>query len=430
MNTQSQLKVFRSSGYDYLYVYYKLGKNMLRIPTDKKIVNGKMTKDLLFSSKVEGFEELNKTIMEMMQKVDDYIYVKLREHFPVISQKECKKFIQERYMRGDLFSGKRYEPLKPKPESKSLVDYIEDYVKYRKSKNTRRNTAKEFTTMLNRVKAFDLYNNQITYLKDINFSWSDKFEEFLNNNAKNGKDESGKTKYGYDSGTVEKTYTILITVLYHYYKRKDEQNIDLSDKFTLAGFKRGDKSKNLANPLTFEQFQVLYNHKFEEAYLELTRVRFCLQCSTGLRFGDIHRITSENIDNDRIVIEPAKTAHLNKIIYIDLNAYSKSILEQLQFNTGALKIENAPYNRNIKTMFKKMQTKYPDMNFKDDYGSHCARDTFISICVTKGVDFKTILLWTGQTSYSVMDRYIFTTDDYKAGQMAKAFKELPVQTAQ
>jgi hypothetical protein len=426
MNTKSQLKVFRSSGYDYLYVYYKLGKNMLRIPTDKKIVKGKMTKDLLFSSKVEGFEELNKTIMEMMQKVDDYIYVKLREHFPVISQKECKKFIQERYMRGDLFSGKRYEPLKQVVKSKSLITYIEEYIEFRKSKNTRRNTAKEFTTMLNRVKAFDLHYKQITYLKDINFTWSDKFEEYLNNKAKNGKDEKGKDKYGYDSGTVEKTYTILITVLYHFYIRKDEQNIDLSDKFTLAGFKRGKKSKNKANPLTFQQFQTLFNHKFDEHYLELTRIRFCLQCSTGLRFGDLHRITSEKIDNDRIVIQPAKTAHLDKTIYIDLNPFSKSILDQLQYNTESLKIENAPYNRNIKTMFQQMQNDFPKMNYRDDYGSHCGRDTFISICVTKGVDFKTILLWTGQTSYTVMDRYIFTTDEYKAGQMEKAFEELPV----
>ncbi len=60
---------------------------------------------------------------------------------------------------------------------------------------------------------------------------------------------------------------------------------------------------------------------------------------------------------------------------------------------------------------------------KDNYSSHCARDTFISICVTQGIDFKTILEWTGQTSYTVMDRYIFTTDEYKAGQMSKAFSE-------
>src|SRR5664280_521710 len=109
MNTQSQIKVFSSSGYDYLYIYFKLGKNMLRIPTEQTLVEGKMTKEMLFSAKVEDYEAKNKKIIEIKSKVDDYISVKLKEHYPTISQKECKKFIQERYMRGDLFSGKRYE---------------------------------------------------------------------------------------------------------------------------------------------------------------------------------------------------------------------------------------------------------------------------------------------------------------------------------
>ncbi len=421
MKTQSQLKVFKSAGYDYLYIYYRLGKNLLRIPTNEKIVEGKMTQSNLFSAKVENYEKKNREITELKFKVDSYIQVKLKEHYPTLNQTECKKFIQEYFMRGDLHSGKRYEPLKPKTETKSLVNYIEEYIEFRKRNNARRNTAKEFTTMLNRVKAFDLYSKQTSYLNEINFTWSDKFEEYLNNKAKNGKDEKGKDKFGYDSGTVEKTYTILITTLYHYYKRKDELNLDLSDKFTIEGFKRGKKSKNKANPLTFEQFKALFNHKFDEEHLDLTRIRFCLQCSTGLRFGDIHRVTEENIDDDRIVIKPAKTAHLDKEIYIDLNIFSRSILEKLQYNTSGLKIENAPYNRNIKAMFKKMQIEKPELKFRNDYGSHCGRDTFVSICVQKGVDFKTILLWTGQTSYTVMDRYIFTTDEYKVGQMKKAF---------
>ena len=54
-------------------------------------------------------------------------------------------------------------------------------------------------------------------------------------------------------------------------------------------------------------------------------------------------------------------------------------------------IENAPYNRNNRTMSEKIQTEKPDMKFRTDYGSHCGRDTFISICVQQGVDFKPIL---------------------------------------
>ncbi|MCX6247154.1 MAG: hypothetical protein NTW10_05425 [Bacteroidetes bacterium] len=408
MNTNSKLKVFKSNGYEYLYVYFKLGKNILRIPTNEKIIKGKMMKDLLFSTTVDNAERKNRALAELKQKVDDYIAVKSREYYPVISQTECKKFLQERYMRGDLMSGKRYIPLAPiQVTKKTLTNYVEDYIQHRKKNNTPRNTLKEFTTLLHRLTNFDIYKKSPTYLADINMTWSDDFEAFLTPK--------------YQSGTIEKTYTILITVLYHYYERKEEAGLDLTDKFTIKNFKRGTKSRNMANPLTIEQFKTLYKHKFDEDYLEKTRIRFCLQCSTGLRFGDIHRITPEMINSNRIIIEPAKTKKYEIKAVIDMNQYSKKILELLDYNTKSLKIENAPYNRNIKAMFKVMQEKYPDMKYQANYGSHNGRDTFISTAVQAGVDYKTILIWTGQSSYSIMDRYIKPTDEYKAGQMSKVF---------
>ena len=87
MKTQSQLKVFKSAGYDYLYIYYRLGKNLLRIPTNEKIVEGKMTQAMLFSAKVENYEERNREITELKYKVDSYIQAKLREHYPTIMEK-------------------------------------------------------------------------------------------------------------------------------------------------------------------------------------------------------------------------------------------------------------------------------------------------------------------------------------------------------
>ena len=72
-----------------------------------------------------------------------------------------------------------------------------------------------------------------------------------------------------------------------------------------------------------------------------------------------------------------------------------------------------------------MQIKYPALNFKDDYGSHCAQDTFISTCVQNGVDGKPILQWVGQSSYAIMHRYIKVTDEYQQNQMKKAFGKVP-----
>ncbi len=413
-NATSTLKIIKTGSYEYLIVYYKRGKDILRIPTGEKVIKGKMTPQLFFDKTVEGYYLKNIKLMDLLNGVDAYIMFEIKKPNPSFKQGDCLEFIKQggrQYIYNKIAAGEDATSIviPNGKKDKPLVQYIEEYIKYRKDRNTARNTAKEFTTMLNRLKAFDKKRKKTTFFSDITLVWSDEFERFLMKK--------------YSSGTIEKTYTILITVLYHYYERKEELGLGLSDKFQSKNFKRGTKSRNLANPLKFEQFKTLYNHTFDEDYLEKTRIRFCLQCSTGLRYGDIHRITPEIIDHDRILLVPQKTERYNITAEIDLNPYSKEILEQLKYDTSSLKIENAPYNRNIKAMFQKMQEKYPDMKFKDDFGSHNGRDTFISIAVQSGVDYKTILLWTAQSSYSILDRYIKTTNEFKADQMKKAFQK-------
>jgi integrase len=395
-----------------LIVYFKKGKDILRIPTGLKVEKGKMTSTLSFSKKADDYFAKNIKLGDLCTGVNAYIMFESRKPNPRFYQADCLDFLKNGLFKSKLVRQSPAETnsktVSGSKDRKSLVNYIEDYIQYRKDRNTTRNTQKEFTTMMNRVKNYDKDRKKTTVLSDINFTWSDSFERYL-------------LKKKYSSGTVEKTFTILITCLNHFYVRKDEMNLDLTDKFRLKGFKRGEKSRNMANPLTFDQFKTLYNHKFVEEYLERTRIRFCLQCSTGIRFSDIHRIKPDMIHEDRIIIKPVKTERHNITAEIDLNPFSRELLSNLNYNTSGLRIENAPYNRNIKTMFEKMQTEKPNLKYRTDYGSHCGRDTFISICVAAGVDFKTILIWTGQSSYSVLDRYISTTNHYKAGQMQKAF---------
>ena len=270
--------------------------------------------------------------------------------------------------------------------------------------------------MKNRLMKFDEHRKKPTLLHDINITWSDQFETFLLNEIKNGE------KKGYGLGTIEKTYTVLITVLYHFYERISQSKIIMTDDFQKKGFKRGKKSKNEANPLNKEQFQTLYCHKFEEEHLELTKKRFCLQCTTGLRFGDIDRILPKMIKNDVLIIIPHKTMHLEdpKPAIIPLNKYSKEILDEFNNNTSSLHIRNQPYNRNLIDVFNVMREKYPDLDF-GGYSSHDGRDTFISMAVERGVDFKTILEWTAQSSYSIMDRYIKTTEEHKIRKMEETW---------
>lgn len=310
---------------------------------------------------------------------------------------------------------REYFPNRPE-NRKTLIDYIEDYYQFRKKRNHPQGTIKEFKNVKNRVIAFDKFRGKKSYLDELHTLWSDDFEEYMLNHAEN------RGSKGYSLGTIGKTYTILITVLYHYHRRKGVLGLKMSDDFLFKEWKHGKPSKNQANPITPRQLQALYNHRFNEKHLELTRVRFCLQCFTGVRYSDLHRITPDTIkENKRIVIKPVKTERYETISSIPLNEYSEAILKELKYDTSSLKIANQPYNRNIKEMLEKMQEKYSELNFKTDHRSHCARDTFITNAVMAKVDWKTILTWVGQKSYTIMDRYIGISDDYSDSEMTKVF---------
>lgn len=293
---------------------------------------------------------------------------------------------------------------KKNENKKCLTDYIEDYYELRKRNGTPYGTYKEFKSLKNRIVRFDEFRGRKTYFSDINLTWSDDYEFFA------------KKEHG--DGTIEKTYTILVTVLNHYYDRKDELQIELSDKFRARGFKRGQKSVNDPVPLTPEQLETLKKHKFEKVHLEKTKKRFLLQCYTGLRYSDLFRVQPELIKNGWLVVKPKKTERYNKTIEQPLNDVAKNLMKEFDYDLTKLKIENQPYNRQLKDIFEIMQEKYPKLKFKN-YTSHNGRDTFITMCVEKGIDWKSILKFVGQSSYKIMDRYMSPNPQYQEEQARK-----------
>jgi integrase len=231
------------------------------------------------------------------------------------------------------------------------------------------------------------------------------------------------TEKEYSQGTIEKTFTVLITVLYYYWEIKDEKNIDMTDKFQSKLFKRGEKSKNKPNALSEEQLMVLYNHKFDLKNHEVVRKMILLQCFTGVRYDDIKRIRPENIEGNFLIFTPKKTERFDVEVEQPLNRYAKEILEEVNFDSSCYKLTNQAYNRGIEDLLKILAAKeeYKDLKFKTDLTSHNFRDTFISLAVIKGVNWKSILKWVGQSSYSIMDRYIHLTKPFEESEMKKMF---------
>lgn len=309
-----------------------------------------------------------------------------------------------------------------RPENrKCLVDYIDDYILFRKNRNTKQTTLKEFTTMKNRVAAFDKHKGRKTFFEDIDIEWSDDFELWLRNSAKN------RESLGYGEGTIEKTYTILITVLYHFFSRRKKSHINLSEDFKIKGksgnngFKRGDKSVNEPNPLTKVQLLKIYRHNFEEPHLQKIKDRFIWQCYTGLRYVDAFKITKEHIKNGWLKFKPSKTKRHKVMVEQPLNPVAKELLKKYDYDMTKLAITNQAYNRDLKVMFEKLQEKYPKLEYKTDYGTYCSRDTFITLAIKGGADWKSILKWVGQSSYQIMSRYYGLEDAHQEQKVKKIF---------
>ena len=294
------------------------------------------------------------------------------------------------------------EPVKT--NKKTLTDYFYDYIELRKTDGSAKNTIKTLVTVMNRLKNYQTSINKKLSFNDMNLTFADNFSIYLRQDA------------GYNENTVEKTFTVLKTVLNFYFKRRMELNISLPEIFKDEEWKRGNKSANAAHPLEREDFTVLLNHDFKsDLAMVSTQDRFLLQCSTGLRFSDLFKITKDMIVNNCIKINPTKTHNKkDNTIYIDLNTVSIKILEKYNYNTSVLKISNNKYNKSLKLMFEKLEI--------EKHTSHDARDTFISYAISSGVDVATILSWTGQESYDILKRYVKITDQHKAQQMQKIFQ--------
>jgi len=98
-------------------------------------------------------------------------------------------------------------------------------------------------------------------------------------------------------------------------------------------------------------------------------------------------------------------------------------LEEVNNDTSCYKMTNQAYNRAIEDLLKILAGKeeYKGLKFKTNHTSHNFRDTFISLAVIKSVNWKSILKWVGQSSYSIMDRYIHLTKPFEESEMKKMF---------
>ena len=197
------------------------------------------------------------------------------------------------------------------------------------------------------------------------------------------------------------------------------------------------------NYLKWEEFEKMYNYKFDEGeeHLELTRDRFCFACVTSLRHSDMEILKKadfDDFDNPTSFSFVSKKTHDSLTIF--LNKYSKELYlkyRDIPTKDGLMfpPKSNQKMNDNLKVIAEKLgfTRDITKMQFSgkdridetnrlcDVIGTHSARRTFVVHALEMGWSPQLIMSYTGHDDYDTMKPYIALTDKTRKKMMETNF---------
>lgn len=189
--------------------------------------------------------------------------------------------------------------------------------------------------------------------------------------------------------------------------------------------------------LDWDELMTVYHYPIPESKKYLQRVRdvFCFCCFTSLRYSDVENLRKSDIYVDHIEVTTMKTSDS---LRIDLNKYSRSILEKYQGasfpNDRALPvISNQRMNEYLRELgamcgldsevtitYYRGNKRYDEIHKKYELlTTHAGRRTFICNALSMGIPAEVVMKWTGHSDYKAMKPYIDVADRIKAEAMSK-----------
>lgn len=172
--------------------------------------------------------------------------------------------------------------------------------------------------------------------------------------------------------------------------------------------------------LTLDEFNTLYNYEFKVDRLAKARDIFCFGCLTGLRIGDMMRLTRENIE-DGMIVTNMKKVELGTPLSIPILPQAKAILEKYAVQYYLLpRLSEQKLNKYIKEAaqlagltrpIKKLY--YPNgtaqeviTSLDQEIHAHLTRKTYITLAFAAGMDIKTVKKITGISNERTLRHYL------------------------
>lgn len=176
--------------------------------------------------------------------------------------------------------------------TKFIESFIEESLTKRTRKNTpvKKRTIDHYKTTLNKLKAFEMYTGKSIKLSDVNLGFHDHFVYFLEKEQLLNPNTIG----GY------------IDDIKLFCRNADVKGLKISQEYKLKNFY---SPSNETNDIYLNEEEVLkiYNHTFNEDYLDNARDWFMIGLKTGLRVSDLLSLNESKIIDGFIELKNIKT---------------------------------------------------------------------------------------------------------------------------
>ena len=270
---------------------------------------------------------------------------------------------------------------------------------------------KNHLTEFQKVKKFTIAFNNIDLL------FYDKFTLFLQNDKK------------HTNNTVSKYFDLLKTFLRWATERNSNNKTDFQK------FKTATEKTDIIY-LTENELLSIYNKDLSNnKALDKVRDVFCFACFTGARFSDVSSLKKEDIRGKNWYLRTTKT---KDVLQIPLNEYAIEILNKYSDCERVLPvISSQKTNQHLKELCKlaeiddpitivkyrgaeRIEEIYPKYEL---VSTHCARRSFVTLSLEKGMRAETVMEITGHSNYKTFKKYIKITSKVKEIEMNNIWKK-------
>lgn len=276
-----------------------------------------------------------------------------------------------------------------------IVFFVRQYISRAKMSKSRKSS---FRTLALKIEQLEKYLGKELFTNSFDTEMIHEFEYYL---------KSRNERY--------RTNTVMSYLRRLFYILRKAETAQYRVHFAYSTYRlKGFESFEVA--LTVEEIQSIYNCKKLSSAQKVVRDLFVFSCYTGLRYSDLKRVESINIQNEILNIKTQKTG---ATVHLPLHPYLKGILER---NKGELPTLSSQqnYNKVLKTLCRKAKIQQKILIERHEglkfirknvpkwklISSHTGRRSFATNAYLAEIPTARIMLLTGHKTEESFFKYI------------------------